>query len=252
MTNPNKKGFTLVELSIVLVIIGLLIGGILAAQSMIETTKIQAFTRQIGQFDAAVINFGDKFGGLPGDTSAFSTAGVASTATLNNGLIQYASTAAIGDEAANFWNQLTLSGLKREEGAGTYTTAGYPVGTAFPRAKIGSAGTGVIVAGETAIDALAGGPSANVYIAADCSAMTSSTISCRSGITGSQGIAIDAKLDDGVGTTGNVSGITNNAALTTWVAMTDGTEAAYTASSSIDANAKIMVIRMGIATGVLK
>ena len=50
----NKNGFTLVELSIVLVIIGLLIGGILVAQSMIGTAKITAFTRQVQQADIAV------------------------------------------------------------------------------------------------------------------------------------------------------------------------------------------------------
>ena len=55
--SQTREGFTLVELSIVLVIIGLLIGGILVAQSMIGTTKIQALVRQIGQFDAAHNNF---------------------------------------------------------------------------------------------------------------------------------------------------------------------------------------------------
>ena len=52
-----KKGFTLVELSIVLVIIGLLIGGILVAQSMIHTAKIQNTVRLIQQMDTAVSNF---------------------------------------------------------------------------------------------------------------------------------------------------------------------------------------------------
>lgn len=62
-----KKGFTLVELSIVLVIIGLLIGGILAAQSMIQTTKVSGVIKQLSQYDVAVSNVLLKYKGLPGD-----------------------------------------------------------------------------------------------------------------------------------------------------------------------------------------
>ena len=49
----KKSGFTLVELSIVLVIIGLLIGGILVGQSLIESAKMNSFVRQVQQIDIA-------------------------------------------------------------------------------------------------------------------------------------------------------------------------------------------------------
>ena len=66
-----KKGFTLVELSIVLVIIGLLIGGILVAQSMIGASKIVAVAAQIQQFDAGVMSFKTKYNALPSDAKGF-------------------------------------------------------------------------------------------------------------------------------------------------------------------------------------
>lgn len=69
-----KKGFTLVELSIVLVIIGLLISGMLAAQSMIQTAKIGKQVRQFQQFDVVINNFKTKFGALPGDSAKISPA----------------------------------------------------------------------------------------------------------------------------------------------------------------------------------
>jgi prepilin-type N-terminal cleavage/methylation domain-containing protein len=245
MKNHNQKGFTLVELSIVLVIIGLLIGGILAAQSMIETTKIQAFTRQIGQFDAAVVNFGDKFGGLPGDTSAFDAAGD------DDGIIEATDGTTVTDEAARVWNNLSLSGLKREEGSGEYGTAGTAVGTDWPRAKVGSAGNGVLAYGEATPTVLENlGSAANLYIIADCSAMTNTTLSCISGLSGSQSIAIDAKMDDGVGTTGNVTGLDLAGPVATWAGLSDGTEAAYAAGNDQDEFG--LFIRMGLATGVLK
>lgn len=70
-----KTGFTLVELSIVLVIIGLLIGGILASQSMISTTKIQKAVRQLQQYDTAIANFYTKYNQMPGDSNLFTPAG---------------------------------------------------------------------------------------------------------------------------------------------------------------------------------
>jgi prepilin-type N-terminal cleavage/methylation domain-containing protein len=105
-----KKGFTLVELSIVLVIIGLLLGGILVAQSMIGTAKLQAFTRQVGQFDAAVENFITKFGQFPGDSKLILYQGDETSLGDNNGHLDLAS------EQAKFWYDLQISGLQNPAG----------------------------------------------------------------------------------------------------------------------------------------
>ncbi len=64
------KGFTLVELAIVLVVIGLMIGGILVAQSMIETSRINAQIKQLQQLDVLTQNFTTKFNRLPGDANS--------------------------------------------------------------------------------------------------------------------------------------------------------------------------------------
>lgn len=67
----KNKGFTLVELSIVLVIIGLLIGGILVGQSLIESAKVNRFISELQQYDVAWTQFYQKFKQLPGDSSYF-------------------------------------------------------------------------------------------------------------------------------------------------------------------------------------
>lgn len=61
------RGFSLVELSIVMVIIGLIIGGIVAGQSMIRASEVTGVTTEVAQFTSAVQNFKTKFSALPGD-----------------------------------------------------------------------------------------------------------------------------------------------------------------------------------------
>jgi len=63
----NQKGFTLVEIAIVMVIIGLLIGGVLKGQSMIQNAKVKRVVKQADELRAAVMTFYDKYGVYPGD-----------------------------------------------------------------------------------------------------------------------------------------------------------------------------------------
>lgn len=66
-----RSGFTLVELSIALVIIGLLIGGILVSQSMIETARVQRTFSNLQQYEIAFDNFYTSYKQLPGDSTFF-------------------------------------------------------------------------------------------------------------------------------------------------------------------------------------
>lgn len=70
-----KKGFTLVELSIVLVIIGLLVGGILVGQSLIDSAKVTAMVKQIQQVDIAQGIFYQRYRQLAGDSTKFTPPG---------------------------------------------------------------------------------------------------------------------------------------------------------------------------------
>ncbi len=68
--HSNQKGFTLVEIAIVMVIIGLLIGGILKGQEMINNAKVKRVVKQSDEMRAAVMTFFDKYGQLPGDENS--------------------------------------------------------------------------------------------------------------------------------------------------------------------------------------
>jgi prepilin-type N-terminal cleavage/methylation domain-containing protein len=63
----NNRGFSLIELSIVLVILGLLTGGILAGQSLIRAAELRAVGVEYTRYQTAYHSFRDKYFGLPGD-----------------------------------------------------------------------------------------------------------------------------------------------------------------------------------------
>src|SRR5437879_2899141 len=66
-TRKSEQGFTLIELSIVLVIIGLIVGGVLVGQDLIKAAEIRATVAQIEKYNTAVNTFRNKYTGIPGD-----------------------------------------------------------------------------------------------------------------------------------------------------------------------------------------
>ena len=66
-TDRTQAGFTMVEIAIVMVIIGLLIGGILKGQAMIQNAKVMRVVKQADELRAAIMAFYDKYGVYPGD-----------------------------------------------------------------------------------------------------------------------------------------------------------------------------------------
>lgn len=71
MEARRRAGFTLIELSIVLVVIGLLVGGILVGRELIKSAQIRAQITQIEKYDAAVNTFRVKYGYRPGDLPSY-------------------------------------------------------------------------------------------------------------------------------------------------------------------------------------
>jgi len=66
-TQADTRGFTLVELAIVITIIGLLIGGVLKGQEMIQNARVTATIAQIQSYQAAIETFRDRYEQMPGD-----------------------------------------------------------------------------------------------------------------------------------------------------------------------------------------
>ena len=83
--NKNNSAFTLVELSIVLIIVGLIVGGVLAGQSLIRSARIQDSISQIKSFETSLGAFVLRYGMLPGDF-AFNQAAANGFLARNGGL----------------------------------------------------------------------------------------------------------------------------------------------------------------------
>lgn len=66
-TNTNQGGFTLIEIAIVLVIIGLLLGGVLKGQELINTARVRALNNTVDGITAAWFSFQDRYRAFPGD-----------------------------------------------------------------------------------------------------------------------------------------------------------------------------------------
>jgi prepilin-type N-terminal cleavage/methylation domain-containing protein len=63
----KQRGFTLIEIAIVLVIIGLLLGGVLKGQELINTARVRALNNTVDGITAAWFSFQDRYRAFPGD-----------------------------------------------------------------------------------------------------------------------------------------------------------------------------------------
>jgi prepilin-type N-terminal cleavage/methylation domain-containing protein len=174
----KESGFTLIELAIVLVIIGLLLGGVLKGQELINSAKVKNMANDFKNIQIQIYSYQDKFRALPGDDKA-ATVNVAATADGNgNGVIEGAWNATSG-EAFNFWQHIRKAGLAT--GSTNTSDANYtPKNTEGGR-------IGVQSNPDLTITGLAG-----------------SYAICSEGILGKFAKQLEVSLDDGDTATGNM------------------------------------------------
>jgi len=121
----RQRGFTLVEIAIVLMIVGLLIGGILRGQELIQSARVRNIIDQKSAVQTAYIGFLDRYRMLPGDLTAtqatvVGNGALASAGAGGDGLITW------NTESILFFQNLTAAGFLSCGGCMTVAAAGAP------------------------------------------------------------------------------------------------------------------------------
>lgn len=205
-----RQAFTLVELSIVLVILGLLVGGILVGQDLIHDSAVKKQVTQIENYRTSMNSFRDKYQGLPGDLRAATANGFgmvtrAGTAGHGDGsgLIEGCATNATlaGCETLLFWTDLTFAGLLSP----SFTTASdttaainaMNIESYLPRGALGSTSVTVYTNGAM-----------NYFQLTNVTATTVAGVyTLTHALTPMDAFNIDEKLDDGIPLDGSVRAV---------------------------------------------
>jgi prepilin-type N-terminal cleavage/methylation domain-containing protein len=211
----KQAGFTLVELAIVMIIIGLLIAGVLKGQQLIGNAKVTSTVAQIKGIDGATSTFRDMYNALPGDLANANTrlqgctnsptCAAAVSAANGNGQLNSLPTAAPGTEAQGYFAQLALADLVTGVNPQSTVANCTVIGNCFPEAKAGNGGAlkpGYFGGGTLGTNTNVTG---GTYLTLQTlpNAATTTTASTQA-LTPNQSARIDTKVDDSQPNTGSV------------------------------------------------
>lgn len=198
----RQTGFTLVEIAIVLIIAGLMLGGVMKGQELVDNAKVKNLTADFRNVPIYLYTYQDKFKSLPGDDAGVDAhlgaklcpsgcKATSSDAVQGNGIIEGAwNSATKTDESFRFWQHVRLAGLMTGP-----TDANDP--DYLPRNAVGSQ-IGITGGATSPIATLRG-----------------NQVMCSRGILGKFVKQIDIALDDGNPAMGTMQAMPNTAATAT-------------------------------------
>ncbi|MDD4978983.1 MAG: prepilin-type N-terminal cleavage/methylation domain-containing protein [Gallionella sp.] len=190
----NQSGFTLIEIAIVLVIIGLLLGGVLKGQELINSAKVKNLATDFRNIPVFIYGYQDKFRSLPGDDASPDThvsgtkcTGAAAVCSMGNGIINGKwDSATVADETQLFWEHIRLAGL----------ATGPTTGTDLLPTNAGGGLIGITNGGTDNPDP--------AYALTPATALHGTYVICSGGILGKFAKQLDIQMDDGSLTGGSM------------------------------------------------
>jgi prepilin-type N-terminal cleavage/methylation domain-containing protein len=180
----TQSGFTLIELAIVLVIVGLLLGGVFKGQELINSAKVKNMVGDFKNVQVFMYAYQDKYHALPGDDALaqnhLGTTASQSASGAGNGVIAGSwDSVSDKDESVLFWQHIRLAGLA----SGSTTVGGADF---YPTNADG---------GRMGVQSLAGFTPAG---------LSGAYVACSANVLGKYAKQIDTVLDDGATHLGSV------------------------------------------------
>lgn len=190
----KQGGFTLIEIAIVLVIIGLLLGGVLQGQQLIENSRVKSATNTYNGIAAAAFSYQDRYGRMPGDDNA-GTSGATTALVARGGSWADIGSTAYGDS----------DGILDATAANTFAGTGEG-GIFFVHLRAAGFITGDPTIAPTSATVLPTNPFGGlVGVTAEAIDVTLNGVKiCMSNVPGSGAIALDQQLDDGAPDSGRM------------------------------------------------
>lgn len=175
----KQSGFTLIELAIVLVIIGLLLGGVLKGQELINQAKIKNVANDLNGVIVAIYGYQDRYKRLPGDDPGAATrwTGVGATSGDGDNVIEgtYAESTDNTAESRRFWHHLRLAGFVGGDSTSAAAGSTQPLNAANGVTGVQSGALGLV-----------------------------GTVICTGSLPAKIAQSLDSQMDDGLSATGSV------------------------------------------------
>lgn len=183
----RQHGFTLIEIAIVLIIIGLLLGGVLKGQEMITQGKIRSVEKELDSLAMAIHTYRDRYRALPGDDAQAGNRWTGSTnGNADNRVGGAFNSTTNSDESRIVWQHLRQAGLLTGD-SNSRTQAGNAAGGQLGIQSDIVNGTNILLSG---------------------------LVVCSTNLAANIANAIDAQQDDGTPGAGSLRGFQQTAANT--------------------------------------